>query len=157
MRMLYNDFPAFTRDQELLISINGRKDKTALDYLEGSLMMDQGSPDNWRSSFFPSADHPKIISLITKHRIIYCLEVVKHYDDQTKNTVDKVNMITFIFLIQIKDIINIFYAEYNRVIVINLPMFFSLSFIGAATAFERFELHAWIYVRKRCPICRILE
>ncbi|XP_021276985.1 cytokinin dehydrogenase 3-like [Herrania umbratica] len=88
VRMLYNDFSAFTRDQELLISINGRKDKNALDYLEGSLMMDQGSPDNWRSSFFPPADHPKIMSLITEHRIIYCLEVVKHYDDQTKSTVD---------------------------------------------------------------------
>ncbi|XP_022756437.1 cytokinin dehydrogenase 3-like [Durio zibethinus] len=89
VRMLYNDFSAFSRDQELLISINGRKDKNALDYLEGSLLMDQGSPDNWRSSFFPHADHPKIISLITKHRIIYCLEVVKHYDDQTENTADK--------------------------------------------------------------------
>ncbi|XVE97979.1 hypothetical protein REPUB_Repub03eG0065600 [Reevesia pubescens] len=89
VRMLYNDFSALTRDQELLISINGRKDKNALDYLEGSLLMDQGSPDNWRSSFFPPKDHPKITSLITMHRIIYCLEVVKHYDDQTKSTVDK--------------------------------------------------------------------
>ena len=89
--MLYNDFSAFTRDQELLISINGRKEKNALDYLEGSLLMNKGSPDNWRSSFFPHADHPKIISLIAEHRIIYCLEVVKHYDDQTKYTVDKVN------------------------------------------------------------------
>ncbi|XVF48994.1 hypothetical protein PTKIN_Ptkin03bG0233000 [Pterospermum kingtungense] len=89
VRMLYNDFSTFSRDQELLISINGRKDQTALDYLEGQLLMDQGSPDNWRSSFFPLSDHPKINSLVTKHRIIYCLEVVKHYDDQTKSTVDK--------------------------------------------------------------------
>ncbi|OMO67296.1 hypothetical protein CCACVL1_20638 [Corchorus capsularis] len=91
VRMLYNDFSGFTKDQELLISKNGRKDKNALDYLEGSLLMDQGSPDNWRSSFFPPSDHPRITSLITKHRIIYCLEVVKHYydHDQTKTTVDK--------------------------------------------------------------------
>ncbi|XP_022731468.1 cytokinin dehydrogenase 3-like [Durio zibethinus] len=89
VRMLYNDFSVFTGDQELLISKNGRNDKKALDFLEGSLLMDQGSPDNWRSSFFPTADHPKIISLITKHRVIYCLEVVKHYDDQTKDTMDK--------------------------------------------------------------------
>ncbi|GMJ15707.1 cytokinin oxidase 3 [Hibiscus trionum] len=89
IRVLYSDFSTFTRDQELLISRNGRKDRHALDYLEGSLLMDQGSPNNWRSSFFPHSDHPKIISLITKHRIIYCLEIVKHYDDQTKNTVDK--------------------------------------------------------------------
>ncbi|KAA3457861.1 cytokinin dehydrogenase 3 [Gossypium australe] len=89
IRMLYNDFTAFTRDQELLISINGRHDSHALDYLEGSLLMDHGSPDNWRSSFFPPKHHPKITSSIINHRIIYCLEVVKHYDDQTQNTVDK--------------------------------------------------------------------
>ncbi|KAL4340005.1 hypothetical protein GQ457_08G003260 [Hibiscus cannabinus] len=89
IRVLYNDFSLFTRDQELLISRNGRKDKNALDYLEGSLLMDHGSPNNWRSSFFPHSDHSRIISLIIKHRIIYCLEVVKYYDYQTENTVDK--------------------------------------------------------------------
>lgn len=90
VRMLYTDFSDFTRDQELLISKNGRNDKKALNYLEGSLLLDQGSLVNWRSSFFPPQDQPKIISLITKFRIVYCLEIVKHYDDQTKTTVDKV-------------------------------------------------------------------
>uniref|UniRef100_A0A2N9EPW5 cytokinin dehydrogenase n=1 Tax=Fagus sylvatica TaxID=28930 RepID=A0A2N9EPW5_FAGSY len=41
VRMLYNDFDAFTRDQERLISINGRKQKNSLDYLEGLLLMNQ--------------------------------------------------------------------------------------------------------------------
>lgn len=81
--MLYNDFETFTRDQEYLISKN-----EALDYLEGSLLMDQGSPDNWRSSFFPKSDHSRIISQITKNGIIYCLEVAKQYDEHTQNTVD---------------------------------------------------------------------
>ncbi|KAE7998539.1 hypothetical protein FH972_003076 [Carpinus fangiana] len=91
VRMLYNDFSAFARDQELLISINGRKQKNALDYLEGLLLMDQGPPDNWRSSFFPLSDHSRIISLVTKHGIIYCLEVAKFYDDRSINSsVDKV-------------------------------------------------------------------
>ena len=91
--MLYNDFSAFARDQELLISINGRKQKNALDYLEGLLLMDQGPPDNWRSSFFPLSDHSRIISLVTKHGIIYCLEVAKFYDDRTINSsVDKVHI-----------------------------------------------------------------
>ncbi|TYH08407.1 hypothetical protein ES288_A07G012500v1 [Gossypium darwinii] len=84
---------AFTRDQELLISINGRHDSHALGYLEGSLLMDHGSPDNWRSSFFPPKHHPKITSSIINHRIIYCLEVVKHYDYQTQNTVDKLEQL----------------------------------------------------------------
>ncbi|KAI9192566.1 hypothetical protein LWI28_024814 [Acer negundo] len=89
VRLLYSDFSTFTRDQEFLISINGRGQKQALDFLEGSLLMDQGSPDNWRSSFFPLFDHSRIISQITEHGIIYCLEVAKYYDEHTQNTVDE--------------------------------------------------------------------
>ncbi|KAK0571067.1 hypothetical protein LWI29_010525 [Acer saccharum] len=89
VRLLYSDFSTFTRDQEFLISINGRGQKQALNFLEGSLLMDQGSPDNWRSSFFPLSDHSRIISQITEHGIIYCLEVVKYYDEHTQNTVDE--------------------------------------------------------------------
>ena len=88
--MLYSDFSEFTRDQERLIKINDRKDKRALDYLEGSLLMNQGSPDDWRSSFFPPSDHSRIISKVAEHKIIYRLEVAKYYDDTSKNTVDKV-------------------------------------------------------------------
>lgn len=84
VRMLYHDFSTFTRDQEHLISING------LDYVEGSLIMDKSTPNNWRSSFFSPSDQSKIASLITKHGIIYCLEVVKYYGDLTVNTVDEV-------------------------------------------------------------------
>ncbi|KAJ4708657.1 Cytokinin dehydrogenase [Melia azedarach] len=89
VRMLYSDFSTFTRDQEYLISMNGRRQNQALDYLEGSLLMDQGSPDNWRSSFFPQSDHSRIISQVKRHRIIYCLEVAKYYDEHTKNIVGK--------------------------------------------------------------------
>ncbi|RDX64779.1 Cytokinin dehydrogenase 3, partial [Mucuna pruriens] len=89
VRLLYCDFSAFTKDQERLISINGRKQKIALDFLEGMLLMNQGPINNWRSSFFPLSDHPRIASLITEHSIIYCLEVAKYYDDQTEKNVDK--------------------------------------------------------------------
>ena len=89
IRLLYHDFSAFTEDQERLISINGRKQNTALDYLEG-IVMHQGPINNWRSSFFPPSDHPRIASLITKRSILYCLEVAKYYDDQSAETVDKV-------------------------------------------------------------------
>ncbi|GFS43382.1 cytokinin oxidase 3 [Actinidia rufa] len=83
MRMLYHDFSSFTRDQEHLISIHG------LDYVEGSLIMHQSPPNNWRSSFFSLSDQSKINSLVSKHGLIYCLEVVKYYDDLTMNTVDE--------------------------------------------------------------------
>lgn len=83
--MLYDDFSTFSRDQEHLISING------LDYLEGSLFMQNSSPNNWRSSFSPS-EYPRISSLISKNGIIYCLEVVKYYDELTSHTVDEVHI-----------------------------------------------------------------
>ncbi|KAL6338341.1 hypothetical protein AAG906_018711 [Vitis piasezkii] len=76
IQMLYDDFSTFSRDQEHLISING------LDYLEGSLFMQNSPPNNWRSSFSPS-EYPRISSLISKNGIIYCLEVVKYYDSHT--------------------------------------------------------------------------
>ncbi|KAJ9167960.1 hypothetical protein P3X46_019547 [Hevea brasiliensis] len=89
VRVLYSDFSAFTKDQERLISINGRKQSNALDYVEGSLLMNQGPPNNWRSSFFPSSDIPRIMSIVTQHGIIYCLEVAKYYDDTTQHSVAK--------------------------------------------------------------------
>lgn len=90
VRVIYDDFSAFTRDQERLISINGDNDHNALDYLEGILLMHQGPINNWRSSFFPLSDHPKIASLLVQHSILYCLEVVKYYDENSEQTVDKV-------------------------------------------------------------------
>ncbi|KAH7519215.1 hypothetical protein FEM48_Zijuj08G0012000 [Ziziphus jujuba var. spinosa] len=89
VRMLYNDFSAFTKDQERLISMNGRRQNNALDYLEGSLLMNQGTTENWRSSFFPQSDQLRILSQVNQHEIIYSLEVAKYYDDQTQNTLDK--------------------------------------------------------------------
>ncbi|KAJ1433400.1 Oxygen oxidoreductase covalent FAD-binding site [Sesbania bispinosa] len=90
VRLLYNDFSAFTKDQERLISMNGRKEKSALDFVEGMLLMHQGSINNWRSSnFFPLSDHSKIASLMTKYSILYCLEFVKYYDHQSEKNVDK--------------------------------------------------------------------
>nr|POF11368.1 cytokinin dehydrogenase 6 [Quercus suber] len=95
VRMLYNDFSAFTKDQESLISLNGRKQKNALNYLEGLLLMDKGTPENWRSTFFPLSDHSRIISHVTKYGIIYCIEVAKYYDDHTLNSVDKELQVLF--------------------------------------------------------------
>ncbi|KAE9609895.1 hypothetical protein Lal_00006257 [Lupinus albus] len=91
VRLLYSDFSDFTKDQERLISMNNgiRTKHIALDYLEGMLLMHQGPINNWRSSFFPLSEHPRIASLITKHNIIYCLEVAKYYDDQSQKNVNK--------------------------------------------------------------------
>ncbi|CAK9167060.1 unnamed protein product [Ilex paraguariensis] len=83
VRLLYSDFSTFTRDQEKLIST------TALEYLEGSLIMQQSPPNNWRSSFFSLSDQSRIASLLSQHGIIYCLEVVKYYEHLSIDTVDE--------------------------------------------------------------------
>ncbi|KAK4344322.1 hypothetical protein RND71_037416 [Anisodus tanguticus] len=83
VRMLYDDFSKFTKDQEHLISIDG------LNYVEGSLMMEQSPLNNWRSSFFSPSNQTKIGSLLAQNGIIYCLEMVKYYDDHTASTIDE--------------------------------------------------------------------
>ncbi|KAL2501272.1 Cytokinin dehydrogenase 3 [Forsythia ovata] len=83
VRMIYSDFSIFTRDQEHLISTKG------LEYLEGSLMMDYTPANNWRSSFFSPSNESRITYLLKKHGILYCLDMVKYYDDETVNSVDK--------------------------------------------------------------------
>ncbi|KAL9675862.1 hypothetical protein QQ045_004070 [Rhodiola kirilowii] len=84
-RMLYSNFSEFTKDQERLISLT----RNGVDYVEGSLIIQKSSISNWRSSFFSPADHQKIIDLVKSHGIIYCLEVVKYYDDQSVYSIDK--------------------------------------------------------------------
>ncbi|VVB16255.1 unnamed protein product [Arabis nemorensis] len=84
LRFLYIDFSEFTRDQERLIS-----ESDGLDFLEGSVMVDHGSPDNWRSTYYPPSDHLRIVSMVKRHRVIYCLEVVKYYDETSQYTVNE--------------------------------------------------------------------
>lgn len=89
MRLLYNDFSAFSRDQELLISTNGRMGNDGFDYVEGFLLMQQGLVD---LSFYPTADQPRITSLLNQYGILYTIELAKYYDDHTtKKTIDKVH------------------------------------------------------------------
>ncbi|XP_010090054.2 cytokinin dehydrogenase 4 [Morus notabilis] len=86
VRLFYNDFLAFKKDQEKLISKNGRKEKNGVDYLEGFLLMRQGPLD---LSFYPTADQLRITSLVTQSGIVYSIELAKYYDDSTQNSVDK--------------------------------------------------------------------
>ncbi|KAL1217430.1 Cytokinin dehydrogenase 3 [Cardamine amara subsp. amara] len=84
LRFLYIDFSEFTRDQERLIS-----ETDGLDFLEGSVMLDHGPPDNWRSTYYPPSDHLRIVSMVKRHRVIYCLEVVKYYDETSQHIVNE--------------------------------------------------------------------
>ncbi|CAJ1941679.1 unnamed protein product [Sphenostylis stenocarpa] len=86
VRLLYNDFSAFSGDQEHLISLNGRNESNAADYIEGFLMLNQPPLD---LSFFPAPDQPRITSLVTQYGIIYVIELVKYYDNSTQEHVDE--------------------------------------------------------------------
>ncbi|KAJ6740545.1 OXIDASE putative-RELATED [Salix purpurea] len=75
-RAFYSDFSGFIRDQER-IARGSQRD--VANYLEGSLVLDNGTPTEWITSFFPPALLPRIMSLVKKHGIIYCLELTKYY------------------------------------------------------------------------------
>ncbi|XP_077225949.1 cytokinin dehydrogenase 2-like [Tasmannia lanceolata] len=84
-QLLYEDFSAFTRDQEYLISLNNGK---GFDYVEGSLIRDESDLDEWSSSF-SEKDREKIRSLLDKNHLIYHIEAAKYYDNVTAPIVDK--------------------------------------------------------------------
>lgn len=75
-RAFYSNFSDFIRDQER-IARGSQRD--VANYLEGSLVLDNGTPTEWITSFFPPALLPRIMSLVKKHGIIYCLELTKYY------------------------------------------------------------------------------
>ncbi|KAF2562147.1 hypothetical protein F2Q70_00014879 [Brassica cretica] len=52
-------------------------------------MLDHGPPDNWRSTYYPPSDHLRIVSMIKRYRVIYCLEVVKYYDETSQHSVNE--------------------------------------------------------------------
>lgn len=79
-QIIYEDFAKFTKDQEHLISIDG------FDYVEGSLIMKQSPAGN----FFSPSNASMINSLASKNGILYSLEAVKYYDDQTINNIEEV-------------------------------------------------------------------
>ena len=88
LRLLYNDFSAFSGDQEDLISFDKLKQQKSPDYVEGLLLLNQPPLD---LSFYPESDQPRISSLVTQHGIIYVLELVKYYHNNSEKNVDKVN------------------------------------------------------------------
>ncbi|XP_078446662.1 cytokinin dehydrogenase 9-like [Wolffia australiana] len=75
IRVLYDDFTTFIRDQEMLISL----EKT-FDYIEGFVMINRsGILNSWRSSFNPQ-DPIGSAQLNTDRKILFCLEMAKNYD-----------------------------------------------------------------------------
>ncbi|OIW20469.1 hypothetical protein TanjilG_11870 [Lupinus angustifolius] len=58
----------------------------ATDYVEGFLLMNKPPLD---LSFYPEPDQPRITSLVNQYSIIYIIELVKYYDNNSQAQVDK--------------------------------------------------------------------
>ncbi|KAG4949379.1 hypothetical protein JHK84_042836 [Glycine max] len=63
LRLLYNNFTAFSIDQEHLISFSERNDITTADYVEGILLSNQPPVD---LLFFPASDHQREVAYLLK-------------------------------------------------------------------------------------------
>lgn len=90
--MLYSDFAAFTRDQELLVSLHGAHRSERFDYVEGFVIVDEGLINNWRSSFFSPKNPVKISSVHANAGLLYCLEMTKNYDSSAADSIDEVGL-----------------------------------------------------------------
>ncbi|XP_077219279.1 cytokinin dehydrogenase 9-like isoform X1 [Tasmannia lanceolata] len=80
IRVLYSDFTTFTKDQEMLISM-----EKAFDYIEGFIIINRtGLLNNWRLTFSPQ--HPLQASQFKSDgKTLYCLEITKNFNpDETK-------------------------------------------------------------------------
>ncbi|WVZ20299.1 hypothetical protein V8G54_007621 [Vigna mungo] len=86
LHLLYNNFSAFSSDQEHLISFGKENETTAADYVEGKLLFNQPPLE---LSFYPDSDHQRITSLVTQNGIIYIIELVKYYDSNSQAFVAK--------------------------------------------------------------------
>ncbi|XP_012087466.2 cytokinin dehydrogenase 3-like [Jatropha curcas] len=89
VQILYSNFTDFTEAQEYFISLHGKKQGNNITYLEGGILLDNGTPNTWRTFFFPPADISNITSLIKRYGIIYSLELALSYDNTSKGSIEK--------------------------------------------------------------------
>uniref|UniRef100_A0ACD5VW79 Uncharacterized protein n=1 Tax=Avena sativa TaxID=4498 RepID=A0ACD5VW79_AVESA len=82
VRLLYTDAAALTKDQERLIDVEiGAGALSGLmDYVEGSVLADQGLAGSWRSSFFSDADAARVAAIAEEAGgVLYCLDGALYY------------------------------------------------------------------------------
>ncbi|XP_047942542.1 cytokinin dehydrogenase 2-like [Salvia hispanica] len=80
-KLLYSDFTTFTRDQEHLISNN------ASNYVEGFIITNENAASDWTLSS-PSRK-AEVAALLKKQGVLYFIELVKYYDNNTAATIDQ--------------------------------------------------------------------
>lgn len=88
MRLLYSNFSIFARDQEHLIS------SSSPNYVEGFIVTNETTPSSLRSSFSSYPNYQNDIASMLKNKgLLYAIELVKYYDNQSASTIDKVTIL----------------------------------------------------------------
>ncbi|WCJ37023.1 Cytokinin dehydrogenase 3 [Euphorbia peplus] len=88
-QILYSNFTAFIIDQERFISLHGRERGNKVSYVEGGILLDNGTPNSWTTSFYSPNNMTQIQALIKKHGILYSIELASSYDTLTSRTISK--------------------------------------------------------------------
>jgi cytokinin dehydrogenase len=107
VRLLYTDAAALTKDQERLIDIDVDVEigtgtgavSGLMDYVEGSVLADQGLAGSWRSSFFSEADAARVAALAKEAGgVLYCLEGALYYGGAPGSSERDVDKVTTTFV-----------------------------------------------------------
>lgn len=87
VRVLYSDFPSFSKDQEHLIS-----SQDSFDYIEGFVIINRtGLLNTWRSSFDPK-DPIRAGQFSSEGRTLYCLEMAIYFSPNDKDIMNQVSI-----------------------------------------------------------------
>ncbi|KAH6829303.1 hypothetical protein C2S53_011527 [Perilla frutescens var. hirtella] len=83
-RLIYSNFSQFTRDQEHLISM------ISPNYVEGFIITNVNTTDQWRSSFSSPSDQSDVVSAWKNNQcLLYSIELVKYYHNHTSTAIHK--------------------------------------------------------------------
>lgn len=89
IRVLYEDFSTFARDQERLISA-----ENTFDYIEGLVIKNRtGVLNNWRASFNPQ-DSVQASQFNSDGKTLFCLELATHFNPENVETTNQVRLAT---------------------------------------------------------------
>ncbi|KAL5227680.1 hypothetical protein ABZP36_015945 [Zizania latifolia] len=92
VRLVYTDFAAFTADQEHLIAARPDRSYGPMNYVEGSVYVNQGLTMSLKSAgFFSDADLARVVALAAARNAtaVYNIELTVNYDNATAALVDK--------------------------------------------------------------------
>ncbi|XP_073298604.1 cytokinin dehydrogenase 2-like [Primulina huaijiensis] len=128
VRLLYSDFSIFTTDQEHLIS------SSSPNYVEGFIVASETTPSSWPSFSSSTSDRNGVTSLLKNKGLLYTIELVKYYDDQSASTIDE----EFQRLLQELNFIP--GIAFNK----DVPIFDFLTRVGDLENPETIQAHPWL-------------